>query len=52
MTDKRAGAEAEDKAEELVCSDLFGRETNYLVRSCFFLFSFVGFLLLVFAKLS
>lgn len=52
MADKRAGAEAEDTVEELVCFDLFGRETNYLVRSSFFLLSFVGFLLVGFAKLS
>lgn len=52
MADKRAGAEARDNAEELACFDLFGRETNYLVRSSFFLFLFVGFLLVVFAELS
>lgn len=52
MAEKRAAAEARDKAEELVCFDLFGRDTNYLVRSSFLLFSFVGFLLVVFAELS
>lgn len=53
MTDKRAAAEeAEDKAEQLACFDLFGRETNYLARSSFFLLSFVGFLLVVFGSLN